>query len=467
MQPNLSPKPCIAAVLIALAVLACSTTRAAESDNRRRPNFVVVVADDMAWNDCGAYGHPSIRTPNIDRLAREGMRFDRAFLTCSSCSPSRASILTGRYPHATGAAELHQPLPADQILFAEALRKAGYYTAAVGKWHLGSAVMDQFDLVKQGGNQGLMGHWIPVLQERPKDKPFFLWLCSSDPHRPYRPNTIPEPHTAADAVVPPFLPDVAATRGDLAEYYDEVARLDTYLGKVLDELARQGVAKSTLVLFLSDNGRPFPRCKTTLYDSGVRTPFVVRWPEVVKPGTVSESLVSSVDIGPTLLQLAGLAPLPTFQGVSFAAILEDPTAEVRQNVFAEHNWHDYRAHKRSVRSDHLLYIENAVPEVPCTPPADAVRSPTFRAMRELRDAGELESYQRQCFRVPSPAEELYDLRKDPYALNNLADKSSHTDALAKMRNTLENWKRQTGDYLPEQLTPDKFDRETGEALPPR
>ena len=134
-----------------------------------RPNFVVFVADDMGWNDCGAYGHPSIRTPHMDALAKAGLRFDRAYLTCSSCSPSRCSMLSGRYPHATGAGELHLPLPENQVLVTAPLRKAGYWTAAVGKWHLGQAAKSQMDLV-QGSSPKAMGDaWVKTINERPKD----------------------------------------------------------------------------------------------------------------------------------------------------------------------------------------------------------------------------------------------------------------------------------------------------------
>ncbi len=119
-----------------------------------RPNVVLIIADDMAWDDCGAYGNPKVRTPNIDRLAREGMRFDRAFVTASSCSPSRSSILTGRYPHNTGAEELHWPLPPEQVTFVEKLKASGYWTAAAGKWHLGNAVKDRFDVVREADPSG-------------------------------------------------------------------------------------------------------------------------------------------------------------------------------------------------------------------------------------------------------------------------------------------------------------------------
>src|SRR4051812_14353227 len=159
-----------------------------------RPNFVLIIADDMAWDDCGAYGHPSIQTPNIDALARAGMRFDRAFLTCSSCSPSRSSIITGRYPHSTDAEELHWPLPREQVTFVERLKAAGYWTAAAGKWHLGPAVKDRFDLVREADPSGFQlptgagaagaklearargdaasgcDHWVDTLRRRPRDR---------------------------------------------------------------------------------------------------------------------------------------------------------------------------------------------------------------------------------------------------------------------------------------------------------
>ena len=169
---------------------------------------------------------------------------------------------------------------------------------------------------------------MPVLRDRPRDKPFFLWLASLDPHRDYQPGTIPEPHRAEDVVVPPYLPDVPEVRKDLALYYDEIGRLDHYVGEVLAELDRQEIAGDTLVLFLSDNGRPFPRCKTTLYDSGIRTPFLVRWPGHVRPGSHCGRLVSTIDIASTVLKLAGIEPGPSFQGKDLSPLFQDPTAKV-------------------------------------------------------------------------------------------------------------------------------------------
>jgi arylsulfatase A-like enzyme len=456
----------------------------------QRPNVVLIIADDMAWDDCGAYGNPRVRTPNIDRLAREGMRFDRAFVTASSCSPSRSSILTGRYPHNTGAEELHWPLPPEQVTFVEKLKASGYWTAAAGKWHLGDAVKDRFDVVREadpsgfqlgtvrdakarmtaGGSGAIQSgcdQWVPVLRDRPRDRPFFLWLASLDPHRDYQPGTIPEPHRPEAVIVPPYLPDVPEVRKDLALYYDEISRLDHHVGEVLAELDRQGVADETLVLFLSDNGRPFPRCKTTLYDSGIRTPFIVRWPGHIRPGSRCGSLVSTIDIAPTVLRLAGIEPGPTFRGKGLSPLFQDQKARVHEMIFAERNWHDYAAHGRAARTERFKYIRNDDNQSPLTPPADAVRSPTFRAMRRLRDEGKLAPAQSACFIGPRPAEELYDVDTDPHELINLAGDPRYAKVLIEMRRALSAWEGETSDVVPKGLSPDEFDRETGEPLPGR
>jgi arylsulfatase A-like enzyme len=431
------------------------------------PNVVVIIADDLGVEDVGTYGHPKVRTPNIDRLAKSGMRFDRAFLTCSSCSPSRSSIMTGRYPHQTDAEQLHWPLPADQVMLTTPLRKAGYWTAAAGKWHLGAEAKKQLDAIKEGGGKSGCENWVPVLRDRPKDKPFFLWLAAVDPHRPYEKGTIANPHKPADAVVPPYLPDTPAVRADLAEYYDEIARMDGFVGDVLDELDRQKVAENTVVIFLSDNGRPFPRCKTTVYDSGIRTPFIVRWPGKVKPGSACGKLVSAVDLAPTVLTLAGVKPGPSFVGKDFGPLLADPTLAVREFAFAEHNWHDYEARGRAVRSERFKLIRNDYRDVPNTPPADAVRSPTFAELLRLRDADKLTAPLKACFVKPLPKEELYDLDADPHEQTNLAGDPKHAETLAKLRRALDDWAKETKDFVPRERTPDGFDRQTGKPLPGR
>jgi N-sulfoglucosamine sulfohydrolase len=470
-------------IALATVTLAVTSFRSPAAE-QARPNIVVMIGDDLGWEDSGPYGNRAVRTPNIDRLAKEGMRFDRAILTCSSCSPSRASIMTGRYPHNTDAEQLHWSLPRSQITFVEKLKAAGYWTAAAGKWHLGPHVKDRFDVVAEAGTAGFQlsgrkskmiddgdesgcANWLPALKSRPKDKPFFLWLAALDPHRDYKPNAIANPHKPEHVIVPPYFPDTPEVRRDLALYYDEIARLDENIGKMLNELDAQGVTSNTLVIFMADNGRAFPRCKTTVYDSGIKTPFIVRWPARVKAGATCGSLISSIDIAPTLLELAGVERLRTFQGHSFAKVFTNPTAKIREHAFAEHNWHDYDAHKRAVRTERFKYIRNFDANLPNTPPADAVRSPTFQAMRKLRDAGKLSPQQMACFVKPKPEEELYDVESDPHELRNLAGESQHAPTLQALRDELAKWQKETSDPASGLRNADEFDRETGEPLPNR
>jgi arylsulfatase A-like enzyme len=453
----------------------------------RPPNIILIIADDLAWDDCGAYGHPTVRTPNLDRLTAEGLRFTNAFVTTSSCSPSRASIITGRYPHNTDAEQLHWPLPAQQVTFVELLKAAGYWTAAAGKWHLGEAVKDRFHVVHEADVSGFQlpagpsgqrpamiapeksgcERWISTLRSRPKDRPFFLWLAALDPHRDYEEGIIPTPHRLQNVRIPPYLPDVPEVRRELALYYDEITRLDGYVGQVLDELRAQGVADDTFVLFLSDNGRPFPRDKTTLYDGGIKTPWIVRWPARVRAHGVCEQLVSSVDIAPTILRLAGLDAPPSFAGRDFRALLTDPSQRIREYVFAEDHWHDYEDLGRAVRSRRFKYIRNDYPDLPATPPADVARSPTYRIMQRMRAEGRLPEHQSSCFTKPRPAEELYDIVNDPYELRNLAGDSRYAAVLDEHRKALADWSRRTGYRIPKTRTPDEFDRETGAPLPNR
>lgn len=449
------------------------------ADQQETPNIVFIIADDMSWDDTSVYGHPDIKTPNLEKLANQGMRFDQAFLTTSSCSPSRASIITGKYPHSTDAEQLHWPLPADQITFVEKLREAGYWTGQAGKWHLGDAVRDRFDVIMDVSTSGFQlssegeqmvqqenksgsRDWLELLRSRPENKPFFLWLASLDPHRDYENDIIDDTHSTDEVRMPPYLPDTEEVREDLALYYDEITRLDSYVGKVMDELERQGVAENTLVLFISDNGRPFPRDKTTLYDGGIKTPWIVRWPGHIKSGTYSESLVSVIDIAPTFLKLAGIDPGSQFRGRDFSPILQNPERTIRDFIYAEDHWHDFEDFTRAVRTRRFKYIRNFYPDLPNTPPADALRSPTFQQMRELKDAGSLTEAQRSVFKAPRPEEELYDVKNDSFELNNLASDPAYADTLDKMRHLMEQIRSQTNDSIPEERTPDEFDRETGE-----
>jgi len=468
-------------ILLALLLLALALLPFVRADER--PNLILFISDDISWNDLGAYGHPSAHTPHLDRLAENGRRFTEAYLTASSCSPSRSSIVTGRYPHNTGrASELHQPIAAHLPWFPRLLREAGYYTALVGKNHMKSEepapgeepqppafALDTPGLTKT--NRGGHAKWVETLRQRPADQPFFFWFAAIDAHRAwdgdehwdaerYGPKHRPE-----DMVVPPYLVDDEATRQDLASYHNEVTRFDHFIGEVLAELERQQVLDNTLILAVTDNGRPFPRAKTRLHDSGMKTFLIAHWPDrIAQPGTPSDSLASAIDLAPTFLDAAGVEPADTMQGLSLLPILEDPEAEVRRHAFSEHNWHDYEAHARSVRSDGFLYIRNHRPELAWQGPADSVRSPSHRSLIAAREAGELTAAQADVFRAPRPEEELYHTANDPLQLDNLADDEAYAAEKQRLAALLERWSEETGDTAPERITRDNFDRETGKGL---
>lgn len=431
-----------------------------------QPNFIVVIGDDISQEDFGCYGHPFIHTPNVDKLAAEGIRFDAAFLTASSCSPSRISILSGRYPHNTGAQHLHLPLAGDAITIPKMLKQAGYYTAQAGKWHFGEAINDHFDRREDGKPSG-SEFWLDVLRERPRDKPFFMWLASSDAHRTWSAQDIDNPHTIEDVIVPPFLLDTPEFREDFAQYYNEVSRLDSNLGKVREELQRQGVADNTMILFMADNGRPYARCKNSNYDSGLKTPFVISYPPITESnlGKSSDSLVSSIDIAPTIMELAGIDKPQTFQGVSFVAILKDPDTRTREQVFGEKNWHDFQGHERSVRTAKFLYIRNSFPDLELVPAADCWKDGQYAKILELDAAGNLPP-NFDWVGKHRPAEVLFEVEKDPQQIHNLSQNPEYQAVLNEMRERLDQWVEATGDVVPENPVPDFFDRKTDEKLYP-
>jgi N-sulfoglucosamine sulfohydrolase len=429
-----------ALILLSIVVVGAESRGAEESSV---PNFVIIVLDDASWNDFGAYGNPGVKTPIIDQLARDGMRFDSAFVATSSCSPSRASLLTARYPHNTGAQELESPLPGSAVIFPSLLRDAGYYTAAAGKWHLGDATRPKFDKIYRVSDSSGGGDWVKALADRPRDQPFMLWLAAIDPHRPW---SGPPLHSPDEVVVPPFLADRPGTRNDLARYYDEISRADETIGKVLDELVKQGVEKETVVILLSDNGRPFPRSKTSLYDSGVKTPFIIRWPARMKAGAVNSNLISAIDIAPTILELAGIESPPEFQGKSFRKTLFDPSVSIRDYVIVERNAHGAFGFERGIRSRDFLYIQNLFPvRHPCYlrfRPDDATKD-----LMALMRKKALPSAQSQCFASPRPLEELYDIRSDPFSLHNLVSDLAHAGVLGKLRRELSAWSVATADAI--------------------
>ena len=429
-----------------------------------KPNIILFIADDVSWDDLGCYGNLEVKTPNIDKLASQGIRFENFFLTASSCSPSRNSIITGRYPHNTGACELHTEPPIEMVSLPEILKQNGYYTGHSGKFHMGKYAMRGFDVSTQGKEVGDGGEkkWLETVQNRPKEKPFFMWFAAHDAHRPWGPNSFSGTHDSTQITPPGYLVNGQKTKSDLARYYDEIARFDSYIGLIVEELKRQEVLNNTVVLIMADNGRPFPHSKTRVNDRGMKTPFVAFWPNGIGTNPkVYQGLVSAIDIAPTILELSGIK-IPEFvQGVSFVKLLKNPEKPFRNFVFAEHNWHDYEAHERMVRTKEFLFILNSRPQFTNLGPADAVGSPSFSDLTELRDMNKLSARQAEIFIEPRPTEELYKNAEDRDQFNNLAFSEKYSEKQKELKQILLEWMDETGDNVPEKLTADWYEKVPG------
>lgn len=458
-------------------LLGCLLYSALAYADLEQVNVIVFIADDISWNDYSCYGNRTIQTPNIDQLAKHGLQFENAFLTASSCSPSRASIITGRYPHNNGEAQyLHSPIPNHLPWIPEILAKGGYKTVLSGKNHMtredGS---NPFQIKDNSPGPIVGGHglWEHHVRARDQSKPFFYWFASNDAHRDWDtekkgwdekvlgPLTKPE-----DVIVPPYLIDDQATRVDLSHYFNEVRRFDFFVGKTVQALKEEGLFEQTLIFVLADNGRPFPRGKTRLHDSGMKTGLIAHWPKgIVEPGRKIESLVSVIDLAPTIFDATGQSTGPSFQGVSLMPIFKNTQSKVRDMVFSEHNWHDYEALARAVRFEDFLYIENYRPEFPWQGPADSVRSAAQASILAATAAGRVTKAQADVMAAPRAGTELFMNSKDPLQLENLSGNPEYSNIEAQLKQWLMQWAQQTGDTYPEKVKPDGFDRTTGDGVP--
>ncbi|HEX5413368.1 MAG TPA: sulfatase [Terriglobia bacterium] len=418
------------------------------------PNFVFLISDDQSYSSAGCNGNSAVHTPNIDRLAREGLRFDRAFAPSPSCSPSRSAILTGQSPHETGTARFRSPMPVAQKTILEYLKGARYYTGAFKKVHQGAEFWQRWDF------KGLHKPVHTFLDARPKDRPFYLHIGYHDPHRPYLPGErYPEKNPRVAIGVPSFLPDTPAVRKDLAHYYEAIERLDMKVGQILNLLEKYGLAENTLVIFTSDQGMSFPGAKGTLYEPGLHVPLIARWPGKIKPGGVSSDLVSLVDLAPTWMQAAGLSVPAAMDGRSFLPLLLGRNFEPRQAVYAERNFHTHLDLIRSVRTARYKLIQNYLPEMPYLPLSDIARSPSWRSIENLMHQGKLSApLLQRYFKKPRPEEEFYDLQNDLGEMKNLANDPKYKSELLHLQQLLSRWMIATHDFLPPPILPPDIDQ---------
>jgi len=454
--------PLIGALLILL-----SLSSAAIAGTR---NIVLIIADDQGL-DLGAYGNPVLRTPNLDQLAARGTLFTNAFATVSSCSPSRSVIYTGLYSHSNGmyglAHDVHNQhlLPSVRTL-PQLLEAAGYRTALVGKKHIlpeSSLPFDEELAPERAGNRDVafMAGEARKFIARSAGRPFLLIVGYSDPHRAQEnfgntrawPGIARETYDPAKVVVPAHLPDLPAVRRDLADYYESISRLDSGVGLLLDVVREAGRSDDTLIIYLSDNGRPFPGAKTTLYDDGIHLPLIISSPTQTRRGVRNSAMVSWIDIVPTILDWAGISP-PRAQplpGRSILPILEQPDPHGWDRVFASHSFHEIQQYypMRALRTRQYKYILNLAAALEFPVAGDIASSPTWQAIAARPSVG-LGARTMEAF-LHRPPEELYDVRKDPAEVHNLATDPAHREVLERMRAEMAKFRVDTHDpWLPGQ-----------------
>jgi len=435
-------------------------------------NVVLFVADDHGL-DAGCYGNPGIQTPNLDRLAAEGNRFDFAFCTTSSCSASRSVILTGLYNHATGHyghehGYNHFTTYANVRTLPVLLTEAGYRTCRIGKYHVAPEAVYHFEQeIKADPRSSVeMAEKCAQFMGAEDPRPFFLYFCVTDPHRgggavadsPYKPNAFgnrPEGYPGVktirydpeQVVVPPFLPDTPECRAELAQYYQSVSRMDQGLGRLVQILKDAGRYEDTLLIYISDNGIAFPGAKTTVYEPGIRLPCIVRKPGAKRPGQPSRAMVTWADIAPTILDYCGVRPKKAiFHGRSFLATLDEESPAGFDEIYASHTFHEVTMYypMRVVRGRQYKLIWNIAHPLSYPFASDLWAAPTWQSALAhgrgfVYGRRTIEAY------LQRPQFELYDLAADPDEIHNLADDPKHSAGLAELQAKLKSFQQRTKD----------------------
>jgi arylsulfatase A-like enzyme len=457
-------------VVVASAFVFTCAAAAAE-----RPNVLLILSDDHSGAFLGCASDIGVKTPILDRLAGEGIRFERAYVSTPQCVPSRASLMTGRSPVAIGMTRFSAPLPADVPALPDLLRASGYYTGVCGrsfhldgsgnadpataavfeKYHL-KTFADRTDYLRTGGRPQTLAQVEEFLGQVPEGKPFFLWANFSDPHRPLDANAVPEPHDPARLKLPAHFADTPLVREDLARYCDEIARLDGDVGTVLKLLESTGKARDTIIVFMGDNGGALLWGKGTLHDLGVRVPLIVRWPGVAKPGRTSADLISGEDLAPTLLEATGTPAPKAMTGRSFLKRLKGEPFEPRDYVFTQRSAHGSSLPTGSAafdlgrgvtsRTHRLIY--NATWQLPYQP-VDFGNDPFWKDLQERNARGDLAPEVAARFFAPQrPMFELYDLQSDPAELRNLAGRPELAQVERQLKEALQEWMILERDYVP-------------------
>lgn len=432
-------------------------------------NIVLYIADDLAANDIGPYGSKVVRTPNLDQFSKESLLFTRAFAASPTCSPSRSTIFTGLMPVRHGAHGNHGGVKEGTSSIVQYLQPLGYHVAIAGKLHIGPESVFPFERIantnvaepgheKNPGlnwdlNLGPVDQW---LSQQKKNKPFMLVVADHSPHVVWPEKAEYDPK---EVDIPAKHIDTKETRASRARYYTDITKMDNNFGKMIHFLDQYGLSNNTIVLFISDQGPQWPFAKWSLYEDGVHTPLMVRWPGTVAAGTKTDAMVSLADLVPTLMQAAGGKVPEGIDGLSFLPVLKGEKSTHRDVVFATHTGDGMmnRSPARMLRTSQYKYILNLAPEILYTTHMD--RAKDHDGGREYWDSWRAASFTNPhaaavLWRYHNhPKEELYDLQVDSLELHNLSADPAYAKMLEDFRAQLAEWRKGQDDYFdgPEEI----------------
>lgn len=420
----------------------------AQPSGAAQPNLLLIIADDCTYRDLEVYGGQA-KTPHLNKLAAEGMKFSNCFQAAPMCSPTRHNLYTGIYPVKSGAYPNHTQAYDWVKSIASYLQEGGYTTHLSGKTHINPKSVFPFDYSKRQGDNNPDPQ---VLQQVIEDgaargKPFLFIAASNEPHEPYTKGDS-SAYPPEKLTLPPVLVDTPETRESFSKYLAEVTYFDSQVGELVALIDAAGLGPNTLVMVLSEQGNSFPFAKWTCYDAGLQSGCVVRWPGQVKPGSVSEALVEYVDVVPTFLEAVGLARPEVLDGRSFLPVLRGETNEHKTHVFGLqttrgiNNGSEYFG-VRSVRDKRYRYVRNFSPERLFE--NAATKDPVFLSWQRLADAGDAAAKKLVHDYQHRPAEELFDCVADPWNRMNLINAAEVASVRSELRQQLDVWMQQQGD----------------------
>ncbi|WP_423127976.1 sulfatase family protein [Gaoshiqia sp. Z1-71] len=432
-----------------LATLATCSALSLNAQNSEKPNLVLFLADDCTYFDIGCYGSTDSRTPHIDKFASEGIRFTNGFQAAPMCSPTRHNLLTGLWPVKTGAHPNHTMAKDGTLSIVQQLKPAGYQVALVGKSHVNPESVFPWDLYapltkSNDLNFAAIDSFIKVCVS--KDEPFCLVVTSNQPHTPWNKGN-PDMFNPETIKLPPYYVDIPETRQLFCKYLAEINYMDSEFGTLLEKLGNHKVDGKSVVVYLSEQGNSLPFAKWTCYDAGVHSAYIVRWPEVIKPGIVSDAIVEYVDLVPTFLEIAGVAPSAPLDGKSIVPVLTGKATEHKPYTFSMQTTRGIYSGSeyygiRSVADKKYRYVVNLTPEAVFQNTETAGR--LFKAWQDKAKTDPnakwlTERYQHR------PAIELYDVESDRHCMNNLADKPESKAVIERLDKALKEWMDLCGD----------------------